>query len=78
MFYMTKCCLLLTQCKLENSTVVQDKYARICSPSDRITPDLVRQDDFVLQTIIATYMTAQGLSNVDECRDSPLGTYQLS
>ncbi len=56
---------LSLECRLENSSVPQQLFTRNCQDSDRLTPDMVTQGPAVLQVIISTYMTAQGLNSIE-------------
>ena len=60
-------------CRLHNSSIAQTQYSRVCNGYEIITDDKIRQDTYVLYTIISTYMVAQGINNIRECRDSTLG-----
>lgn len=61
------------QCRLDNSTMPRNEYPVGCTRNGRLTPELIEQDELVMQTIISTYMVAQGLNDIQECTNHPLG-----
>ena len=56
-------------CRLSNGTKPLNQYTTTCKSSARITDDVIHQGRDVFNVIIATYMTAQGINNVEECRN---------
>ncbi|XP_041349145.1 uncharacterized protein LOC121368478 [Gigantopelta aegis] len=65
-FYQT-----IHNCRLLNSIVTRH-FPKICSGQERITADMVKQDNYILSTIISVFMVAYGLNNIEACRQLPI------
>ena len=56
------------KCRLTNSIVRQTQYARQCDQDEKIVENQVMDDPVILHNIIATYVTAWGLSSTTTCK----------
>ena len=65
-FYQT-----IHNCRLLNSIVTRH-FPKICSGEERITADMVKQDNYILSTIVSVFMAAYGLNGVEACRRLPI------
>ena len=57
------------ECRLGNATKVMSDYKRVCLSTDRLTRDIVQQSNYALPMIINVQVIAQGLANIDDCRN---------
>ncbi|XP_023931843.1 metabotropic glutamate receptor 7-like, partial [Lingula anatina] len=57
-------------CRNSSAASVQPHYTRLCSGQERLVAANIAQHPYVLHTIIATYMIAQGMSTIKDCGTS--------
>ena len=65
----------MLECRLDNCSVPLTQFASSCHGNMRLSPEMIVQDEYVLQTIIATFMVAQGLNDLDDCDGNQLGEF---
>lgn len=59
------------ECRILSSEI-QKTYTRICTGDEVFTDDMIPQDPYVLHTIISVFQIANGLSDVEACKQSGL------
>ncbi|KAH3888879.1 hypothetical protein DPMN_012922 [Dreissena polymorpha] len=57
------------QCRILGSAI-QKAYTSICTGTEKFTDEMINQDAYVLHTIMAVFQIANGLNQIDQCRQS--------